>query len=80
MRCFNDTPDLDVDAPIPYSITESGRRALEFAVSERRVGFCEHRWEHHVGTMVCQKCGLDRPVPRDTGIPSHIAPKGRYDR
>lgn len=78
--CVNDTPHLDVDAPIPYELTENGLLAmLEYEVDHHPAN-CSHefRWAGN-GTFECRKCGVPRRAPAQS-IPSYLAPKGRYER
>lgn len=79
MRCRNDTPDLDVESPIAYAVTEKGRFAVEFAEAQERVGFCEHEWQRYANEMVCCRCGLDRPLQNGPSIQGYAPRKGRHD-
>jgi hypothetical protein len=78
MSCRNDTPDLDVDVPIRYSITPAGRLSMELALAEEHIGFCQHTWQREANAMVCSRCGLDRPVQVENSIPAYLRGKGRY--
>jgi hypothetical protein len=52
----NDTPGLDVDAPIPYTLTSKGRLDVLELRNEERQAVCDHKWEIHHGNASCWLC------------------------
>lgn len=74
----DDFDQVDIDAPIPYTITAKGRRDLAFALAEEAQTRCSHEWEVdlHQG-FVCRRCG-DVATPRKLqSIPTHLGLRDR---
>lgn len=51
---------IDIDAPIPYTLTAKGREALELAAVEDTMAACRHDFivDLDVG-MVCRLCTFE---------------------
>lgn len=66
--------DLDVDSPIPYTLTALGRREVAFWRLEEQLSSCAHRWRLHHGQLECDLCGVEREIPKQTGqsIPAYL--------
>jgi hypothetical protein len=69
---------MDLDAPIPYTVTAKGRAALELALIEDAIRDCHHHWsidpEHGV---MCANCGFEqRPRRGGRALPK----SGRYEQ
>ena len=74
----DDFDQVDIDAPIPYSLTAKGRRDLELAIADELVDNCQHDWrvDLHRG-LVCRNCDTETR-PRALGsIPAYLGPKER---
>jgi len=68
----DDYDQVDVDAPIPYTITAKGRRDLELAIAEEQMAHCAHAWEVDLGRgFICRRCGAEQ-LPRRSSIPSYV--------
>lgn len=73
----NDTPDLDIDQPIPYRLTALAKRELEWERLEQKFAFCPHEYRIDRGQLSCRLCDLVKELPRGGySVPSHLAPKG----
>ena len=75
MTCFNDTPKLDVDSPIPYELTTRAREELqELAILGLQLN-CPHSWTTDLAIgLVCGDCGAEASTRRSS-IPSYLSPK-----
>lgn len=74
----DDFDQIDIDAPIPYTVTAKGRRDLRQALDEEAMSRCAHQWEVDLARgLVCRLCGTET-MPRKIGsIPSHLGPKAQ---
>lgn len=81
MTCMNDTPDLDVESPIPYVLTDLARNdILDYAIAHHPAN-CHHEWRWAgEGVFVCRKCGAKRTTPRPNYRYADTSPVGRHGR
>lgn len=81
MSCHNDTPDLDVDSPIAYELTECGRRTLLDWDIEHHAANCHHEWTGgQPGTVRCRHCGQVRQLDRPSSSAAYAPVRGRYEK
>lgn len=74
----DDYDQVDIDAPIPYTVTANGRRALQLALAEEAMARCSHQWEVDLARgLVCRWCGLETTPRKLQSIPSHLGPRDR---
>lgn len=72
--------DVDIDAPIPYSLTPKGSRYLESCQLQELQQHCEHDWKVDVSVgLICRRCGAEASTRRQS-IPSYLAPRERGRR
>jgi hypothetical protein len=64
--------DLNVDAPIPYVLTEKGRRDLAMALADDAIGRCAHKWEWCNGGLKCTRCAHERDIEIEHSIPAYL--------
>lgn len=78
MGVVNDTPQLDVDAPISYSLTALAKRELEWDRLEQKFSYCPHEYRIDRGQLSCRLCDMVKDLPRGGyGVPSYLGPKGK---
>lgn len=68
---------VNIDAPIPYTLTARGRReCAELRLAEVQ-DFCEHDWQVNLRIgLVCRRCGAEASVRRQS-IPAYLGPRDR---
>lgn len=66
--------DLDVDSPIPYTLTALGHREVSIWRTEEQLETCAHRWRFRHKQLECDHCGLERELPASSGqsIPAYL--------
>jgi hypothetical protein len=68
---------VDIDAPIPFTVTDKGRRQLRLMQLEDLELDCKHEWEVDLRIgLVCRHCGAGRSTRRQS-IPSYLSPRER---
>jgi hypothetical protein len=74
----DDYDQVDIDSPIPYTITAKGHRDLQFALAEEAMLRCAHQWEVDLAVgLVCRLCGAETVPAKLGSIPSYIGPRER---
>jgi hypothetical protein len=74
----DDFDQVDVDAPIPYTITAKGHRDLQFALAEEAQSCCSHDWKVDLARgLVCRSCGAETQPRKLQSIPGYLGPKER---
>jgi uncharacterized protein YbaR (Trm112 family) len=66
---------IDPDAPIPYVLTDLGRREVAQLAEQEAEGDCPgHEWkQERRGGLICQNCGRSSTLRED--IPDYLAPR-----
>ena len=74
----DDFDQVDVDAPIPYRLTNLARRELAAERAMERVASCAHDWRVDLGRgLVCRTCETVTKPRKLGSIPSYLGPRGR---
>ena len=74
----DDYDQVDVDSPIPYTLTPKGRRDLAAALLEEAVQRCTHEWLPDIALgVVCRRCGEVARPRKTQSIPAYLGLRDR---